>query len=331
MVLPDIECCRQNYSLFNIWETDGSGESADPTPQGETILDAFHPYGRVKRLRAKPVEEFDGKEDFLRILQAEKENLLKVNIEVVSLLHTPVTHAKLLQICSVHLHIPQQQYSHFTSRFRSAVAALVRSPLHALANPPLHCCRPKKRLSSGSSMCCGQQRRPPAGFEGCTHPASCTDNHISKFVLNCKILNLTLNPKPQDMPRCTLQVPHNAMVEQLTRPLADLYLSTGMSLAASAWNKQREAILAEALEARLLPAFCAELRARLLADAREAALHVVADRLWDCASRAPLQAWIPSWFTCLIVSALFFRGAPGCLAGNWSSGCWNILYIPPHS
>ena len=40
----------------------------------------------MKRLRQKPVEKFEGREDFLCILQAEKENLITVKIEVPFLL-----------------------------------------------------------------------------------------------------------------------------------------------------------------------------------------------------------------------------------------------------
>ncbi|CAL8470742.1 g10284 [Coccomyxa elongata] len=143
--------------------------STDPTAQGETILDAFHPYGKVKRLRNKPVEAFDGDDDFLRILQAEKEKFITVKIELL-----------------------------------------------------------EKDLD-----------------------------------------------------------------QQLIKPLGDYYLSTGTSIQASAWNKQREAILTDALRQRLLPAFALELRTRMAADACHAALHGVADKLWDYASRRPLQVVTP--------------------------------------
>ena len=60
---------------------------AEPTPQGEQLLDPFHPCGRVKRLRDKPVQSFAGSDTFLRIAQAEKEGLIEVRIDVGSL-HT---------------------------------------------------------------------------------------------------------------------------------------------------------------------------------------------------------------------------------------------------
>lgn len=40
---------------------------------------------------------------------------------------------------------------------------------------------------------------------------------------------------------------------------------------------------------RLLPSFMVELRAKLLADAQEAVLSQVSDKLWDWASQAPPQ------------------------------------------
>jgi transcription elongation factor SPT6 len=54
----------------------------DPTLQGEQTLDPFHPYGQVKRLRDKPVEEFVGTDQFLRLVQAEREGLISVRIGV---------------------------------------------------------------------------------------------------------------------------------------------------------------------------------------------------------------------------------------------------------
>ena len=70
---------------------------AEPTPQGEQLLDPFHPCGRVKRLRDKPVQSFAGTDTFLRIAQAEKEGLIEVRIDV-GLLHTrPPTEQRLRQ------------------------------------------------------------------------------------------------------------------------------------------------------------------------------------------------------------------------------------------
>jgi len=54
---------------------------ADPTPSGEGALDAFHPYGRAKRLRRKPLSDFAG-DHFLRVLAAEREQLVTVRLEV---------------------------------------------------------------------------------------------------------------------------------------------------------------------------------------------------------------------------------------------------------
>ncbi len=58
---------------------------AEPTPQGEQLLDPFHICGRVKRIRDKPVQSFAGSDTFLRIAQAEKEGLIEVRIDVGSL------------------------------------------------------------------------------------------------------------------------------------------------------------------------------------------------------------------------------------------------------
>lgn len=85
------------------------------------------------------------------------------------------------------------------------------------------------------------------------------------------------------------QVPEDKVDSELIKPLGDYYLSTGTSIQATAWNKQREAILDEAVKQRLLPAFSLELRTRMAADARHAALHEMSDKLWDYASRRPIQ------------------------------------------
>ena len=52
----------------------------------------------------------------------------------------------------------------------------------------------------------------------------------------------------------------------------------------------RKQILDEALEVRLLPALASEVQARLVAEARDAALRKAADALWAHATRGPLQA-----------------------------------------
>ena len=54
---------------------------ADPTQAGEAVLDAFHPYGRVKRLRNRPVHAFEGDDLWLRVAAAEKESLISVRIQ----------------------------------------------------------------------------------------------------------------------------------------------------------------------------------------------------------------------------------------------------------
>ena len=61
------------------------GACAEPTTEGEQLLDPFHVYGRVKRIRSKPVQSFTGSDTFLRIAQAEKEHLIEVNIGVSSI------------------------------------------------------------------------------------------------------------------------------------------------------------------------------------------------------------------------------------------------------
>ena len=49
-------------------------------------MDAFHPYGRVGRLRAKPLEKFDRTDHFLRAVTAEREGLLTVKVRTGRLL-----------------------------------------------------------------------------------------------------------------------------------------------------------------------------------------------------------------------------------------------------
>jgi transcription elongation factor SPT6 len=41
--------------------------STDPTPRGDEVLDPFHPYGVVKRLRDKPLRKFESTEQYIMI------------------------------------------------------------------------------------------------------------------------------------------------------------------------------------------------------------------------------------------------------------------------
>ena len=51
--------------------------TTEPTAAGEAGLDPFHPLGAVKRLHRKPLHEFEGSDQFLRLVQAEKEGLVR--------------------------------------------------------------------------------------------------------------------------------------------------------------------------------------------------------------------------------------------------------------
>lgn len=62
------------------------------------MLDPFHPYGRTKRLRGKPVNDFGGSDLFLRILAAEREQLITVTMTVRHPLGKKPTTEALLQM-----------------------------------------------------------------------------------------------------------------------------------------------------------------------------------------------------------------------------------------
>ncbi|EFN54675.1 hypothetical protein CHLNCDRAFT_58171 [Chlorella variabilis] len=57
---------------------DGAVVWTTPTAAGDTTLDPFHPLAPVKRLVAKPLVKFEKGDHFLRLLQAEKAGLIKV-------------------------------------------------------------------------------------------------------------------------------------------------------------------------------------------------------------------------------------------------------------
>lgn len=77
------ECCQAQFSKVHMSRASPDmPHCAEPTPQGEQLLDPFHLCGRVKRLRDKPVQSFAGSDTFLRIAQAEKEGLIEVRIDV---------------------------------------------------------------------------------------------------------------------------------------------------------------------------------------------------------------------------------------------------------
>ena len=48
-------------------------------------MDPFHPLGRVKRLRSKPLASFDQSDTYLRIHQAEQEGLITVSLQAGTL------------------------------------------------------------------------------------------------------------------------------------------------------------------------------------------------------------------------------------------------------
>ena len=85
-----------------------------------------------------------------------------------------------------------------------------------------------------------------------------------------------------------------------------------------AWNLMRKQILDEALEVRLLPALASEVQARLVAEARDAALRKAADALWAHATRGPLQACL----TAQPSSSQTFQ-FPGICLGN-TADCHSV-------
>uniref|UniRef100_A0A061RB87 Transcription elongation factor SPT6 n=1 Tax=Tetraselmis sp. GSL018 TaxID=582737 RepID=A0A061RB87_9CHLO len=54
--------------------------STEPTARGEEVLDPFHVYGSVKRLRDKPLDRFQGSEQYLYIKMAEAEGLITATV-----------------------------------------------------------------------------------------------------------------------------------------------------------------------------------------------------------------------------------------------------------
>ena len=70
-------------------------------------------------------------------------------------------------------------------------------------------------------------------------------------------------------------------------------IPSGTYAVVQAWNALRREVLEEAVRERLLPALEGEARARLAADAREAALADASDRLWELAKQAPLYVRTP--------------------------------------
>jgi hypothetical protein len=64
------------------------------------------------------------------------------------------------------------------------------------------------------------------------------------------------------------------------------HVPPGMS---QAWNAQRHLVLEEVLSRALLPALKAELRVRLVAEAREVVANRAGEALWKLASAPPLR------------------------------------------
>ncbi len=62
-------------------------QCAAPTAEGDSQLDAFHPYACVKRLSKMPARKFNGTDLYLRIHLAQKEGLINVVSEVKTFVH----------------------------------------------------------------------------------------------------------------------------------------------------------------------------------------------------------------------------------------------------
>jgi hypothetical protein len=54
--------------------------NTSPTKAGEDTLDPFHPLGITKHLVDKPVRSLESQDTWLRILAAEKQGLIKLNL-----------------------------------------------------------------------------------------------------------------------------------------------------------------------------------------------------------------------------------------------------------
>jgi transcription elongation factor SPT6 len=55
--------------------------STSPTPAGEATLDPFHPLGIAKHLTSKRVTTLEGSDTWLRVLEAERQGLVRVTLE----------------------------------------------------------------------------------------------------------------------------------------------------------------------------------------------------------------------------------------------------------
>ncbi|KAK9828928.1 hypothetical protein WJX72_002842 [[Myrmecia] bisecta] len=114
----------------------------------------------------------------------------------------------------------------------------------------------------------------------------------SKFEGTDQFLRISIGEK-EGLITSQVQVAPSDVETKLLRPLAESYLGEGVSMVAQAWNALREAILGEALQAHLLPLLEREQRSKMLAEARDTALHLYADGLWKYAAQPPLQVRLP--------------------------------------
>jgi transcription elongation factor SPT6 len=70
---------RQSIRSFFL---DATCVSTEPTTLGKKIIDDFHSYWHIKKLRRKPVKRFEHSAEFLEILKAQEEGLLILKIEL---------------------------------------------------------------------------------------------------------------------------------------------------------------------------------------------------------------------------------------------------------
>lgn len=92
----------------------------------------------------------------------------------------------------------------------------------------------------------------------------------------------------------TIGLPEGMLENQCLSEMRELYLTRKQGTLAKQWDNLRSAILEEAVVNHIVPQVTRDLRARLMADAREAAARRYGEKFWDVIARGPLRVRIPS-------------------------------------
>ncbi|CAI5531349.1 unnamed protein product [Closterium sp. Naga37s-1] len=288
--------------------------STNPTPRGRQVIDTFHRFAGIERLKDKPVGEFRD-DQWLLIAKAESQGLVKVEVG----LPPAVVQENVIQVGAegcrgiavevrgnggeakpvgefrdeTAFEAPQGS-SETTSKAAVGHDALActhgtsylfmeqSGPFKLAASSPcfpaspLHAIPPLHSLPPPHHL--RSLRQPTFQTVSTISPCS-SHNDLVTFVSPCFHARFPIPASPRSLPP----------VPASSQEFEAAYLSDGVSHFASLWNEQRRTILRAAIAARLLPTMHKETRLLLTGRAKAFVAEQCALSLWKHVSVAPFD------------------------------------------